>query len=690
MTAPFSSAFVASLGPSDTERPAAVSLFGLEQEFQVWDAGARLDFRDLIHDLGVPGRRLDPGDINAYRLANGLALTCDGAEAEFAIPPLPVGPGFTEQLEAWAGAGNGALDSLLPATVTLSGYSTHLSVSMPDALQGAVISLFARTFAPVFLIHGQPDGYGPYVRPRPNRIELCLDYLSGGSLRSAALLFAGGVRACLQNVIGGNAPSDLPPTLAVHLRPARGRFGVFVGRHTAFGFDPRQSGALLPLAHGGTIRAEQLSAAAQEAARSALAGIASEADFDTPDDKSGWVGDGEGTPTTLPPVSHWLGEVVHNRYRPTFTVKPVAATWDFTVFRADAQRSAFICLPRDRLCGFLQRLDAGVLDDVVQQYLEAPSSGHVLATRQQTSEPGLWDEVGNPLGLLAAEPDQTTGKYDQQTQPLPGQRSEKPEVLNPRAAKALMPDHATPLKPWRAGKPLSIETGDTWPMPGPTVTEPPAPLPPVALEHGRPYAVAIAGLIAAVIAIASIVFASGALGGGDAVSPPATATVSPTPTPPPAAETQRPSASSTPTVPVIAPATAAASPTIVSTPRPTETRPPGGGPGQETPATGVTPTPPPASPVATSTVPVAPTASPTLTRTPIATSSSTPSPTPTCVPSGPGVVDTCPSPTPSPTPTCVPSGPGVVGTCPSPTANPTSTPTPSPTPTPRRPGDAVQ
>lgn len=43
----------------------AVALVGLEHEYQLRRDGQAVDFRDLIHGLAVPGRRLDPGDTNA-------------------------------------------------------------------------------------------------------------------------------------------------------------------------------------------------------------------------------------------------------------------------------------------------------------------------------------------------------------------------------------------------------------------------------------------------------------------------------------------------------------------------------------------------------------------------------------------------------------------------------------------------
>jgi hypothetical protein len=58
---------------------------GLEHEFRVLDGPRPVDFRRVIHGLGLGQPNLDPADPNAYRLPSGSAVTCDGAEAEIAL-----------------------------------------------------------------------------------------------------------------------------------------------------------------------------------------------------------------------------------------------------------------------------------------------------------------------------------------------------------------------------------------------------------------------------------------------------------------------------------------------------------------------------------------------------------------------------------------------------------------------------
>ncbi len=84
---------------SEPDVPAGEVLVGVEHEFIVRAGTEAVDFRPLLH-AAAPEYRIDPGDPNAYRLSSALALTSDGREAEFAIPPIPLAPGFTEATDA--------------------------------------------------------------------------------------------------------------------------------------------------------------------------------------------------------------------------------------------------------------------------------------------------------------------------------------------------------------------------------------------------------------------------------------------------------------------------------------------------------------------------------------------------------------------------------------------------------------
>lgn len=127
-------------------------LLGLEHEFRVLVDGSAIDFSRLIHRLSIDGRRVDPADPNAYRGAWGGAITADGREAEIAVAPVERGPGCTTGLLARARLGRSLLRGALPPGAVLEGYSTHLSVAVPDGLAERAARIYARTFAPALML----------------------------------------------------------------------------------------------------------------------------------------------------------------------------------------------------------------------------------------------------------------------------------------------------------------------------------------------------------------------------------------------------------------------------------------------------------------------------------------------------------------------------------------------------------
>lgn len=486
----------------------------MEHEYSLSRAGERLDFRTLIHELDIAGRRLDPGDANAYRCPSGLVVTCDAEDAEVVSPPLPVQPGCAAEVARWADHGWAELRRLLPSAVAVTPFSTHVSASMPDDLVDAVGELFARTFAPaLMLMLDRADSHGVFVRPRPGRLELCGEHATGPRLGAAAVLVAGGARACA-------ATGRLPPMLAVDVRPATGRHGLFVGRHLAFGYDLYAGGrrAVLPLQSGGTTSAQAHLVAAWEAARGALGDDVGPADLAAGDAMvSGSIplgieerGADRGVPPLWPPAmpASPFGDVVEPRTRSGFEVTPVAATWDFTVFRLDRMaRKAYACVPGPQLETFLERLDAGALDDIVTNFLEDGPSGSVLFAHDQTAVPGLWDRAVVGPDLLPYE-----RPVAEVAAPISGDPAPALYVRRGKAGVALPTPATVPAQP------ISAVVGPpTAPRPGPTPepARPPAPLPPMRpSRRRRPARVAVLAILTLFIAAGAAALA-GAFGGGD-------------------------------------------------------------------------------------------------------------------------------------------------------------------------------
>ena len=126
--------------------------------------------------------------------------------------------------------------------------------------------------------------------------------------------------------------------------------------------------------------------------------------------------------------------------RPGFTLRPVAATWDFTVFEARGPaRKAYACIPRDSLPGFAAALEEGALDDAIAAYLALSTRRRVLSAARQTTSPGLYDRMGAPAKLLAPERDPQTGHQEpgepgaKRTLARPGKRNRQ-EQQAPRKA----------------------------------------------------------------------------------------------------------------------------------------------------------------------------------------------------------------------------------------------------------------
>ena len=121
-----------------------------------------------------------------------------------------------------------------------------------------------------------------------------------------------------------------------------------------------------------------------------------------------------------------------------FHPSPVAATWDFTVFAGGAARRgrAYVCVPRDNLPGFVDRLEEGALDAAIAGYLALvrPAAGSVGAT----DRPGAWTFTTGwySHGLLAPE-------HDPQNRPLRVRtamgKSTRPHALGKRHRRRRLP-----------------------------------------------------------------------------------------------------------------------------------------------------------------------------------------------------------------------------------------------------------
>ena len=447
--------------PSDVP-PGPGGLLGLELEFSVRSlGGGQVHFASLIHRLALDGTALDPGDPNAYRCSWGGVITSDGAEAEIATPPVRARPGFTARLQAWARTGEAELRRALPRGTGLDGYSAHFSAAMPARLNDRVCRLYAETFAAdLMLLMGRTESPGLLVRPRPGRTELCGEFIENEPLAAAVAFVAGSTRACAAAVRRQSGRAALPPGLDVRLARAVRRYGWYVDRG-AFGMDLHAASrqALLPRASGGTICAQSHLELAWAAARQALAEDAAASDLQAAEAMVTGalpLPAEQGRPNHAPGGQRdrdvrfpLTGGIVPDtprlcaHVRPGFTLRPVAATWDFTVFEARGPgRRAYACIPRDSLPGFAAALEEGALDDTIAAYLALTSRRRVLSASRQTTRPGLYDQMGAPAGLLAPERDPQTGKHEsgepgaKRTLARPGKRNRQEQKAPRREQEA--------------------------------------------------------------------------------------------------------------------------------------------------------------------------------------------------------------------------------------------------------------
>jgi hypothetical protein len=401
------------------------SLVGIEHEFFVLRDGVRVDFTPLLAALDLGRPYLDPADTNAHRLPSGAAVTCDGVEAEIALPPISVAPGFTLDAAHRAEWERGELSHRLGDEFELQGSSTHISINIDADIRviDAVARLYTATFAPaLMLLLDRRVSYGISVRPRPGRLEFCGEYTTGRRLRAALALAAGSVRVCVSAVLGTASPAQPPPPVAVTLDVERHRFG-YVVRRGAMGGDLYADGraALLPLSDGGFITADALLHIAWSSARAALGALGDGEDAHPAQDivdsdcalpvEEVDTHDGEDCVATAPsPLSlaPAFGRMVQPLRRPGFDMAAVMVTWDAAVLVAAhlrRRRAAFVCIPRAAMDRFLERLDSGALDVTINGYLRRRRRSDRLERHEQTTRPGLYGSLPRRRSLLAREPD---------------------------------------------------------------------------------------------------------------------------------------------------------------------------------------------------------------------------------------------------------------------------------------------
>jgi hypothetical protein len=226
---------------------------GVEHEYTVFEGDEVVDFKAIVHGLGLPGIRADPVDPHAYRCPWGGMVTADGIEAEIATPPVPLGRGAVDRVVSLASEGRSFLSAHLGPGFRLEGFSTHLNISIPGRGDARLARRYAETFAPaLMLLLDEAGSPGLLVRPRPGRLELCGEFADDDRLR-VAVAFA----------VSSTVASVRDPLRMRRLRvvarsvPSRQRFGYFLAPD-AFGAHLYRDGrgSLLQRRSGTTVTAQ--------------------------------------------------------------------------------------------------------------------------------------------------------------------------------------------------------------------------------------------------------------------------------------------------------------------------------------------------------------------------------------------------------------------------------------------------
>ena len=401
-------------GVIDALRAERDLVVGLEHEYQVFNDEVVTDFRNIIHRLDLDGRRIDPCDPDAYRCRWGGLVTADGAEAEVAIAPTTIGTGFSQLLHDRAVAARLVLAAQLPAQVRLEGYSTHLSVEVPDAVVARTAVLFARHFSfAMMLMVDRQRSPGLLVRPRPNRLELAGEYSTGFQLRAASTFATAAGLRCVRAAHSRRVAAGLPRLPNMRLVPALGRQGWYIDR-CAFGIDLYRHGRDATLHCGRRpTRAGDLLSASWADCRNELEGLIGQRDLEIVDAvvdgrlalPSESVAPDDICSSSDRDMASPFGTSVEPRSRRGFEIKAIAVSWSAVVFRIEkGSQSRVACIPRHFLASFIDALDHGHLDDAFIEILSSAPRGEPLRSAEQTDKPGVFDELTDAGAIVPDEP----------------------------------------------------------------------------------------------------------------------------------------------------------------------------------------------------------------------------------------------------------------------------------------------
>ena len=424
---------------------------GVEHEYQLWAADEQVDFRTVLPAVAGHLRCLDPGDPRARRLPSMVALTADGREAELATPPLVIDGGTPQSLDRLLAVERSRLAAATaPSVDAITGFSTHVNVSVPDAVVAEVAQLFARRCGVAAAMIGEPaSSAGLFVRARRGRLEVGGEYAEGDDLVASLTFVLAAVAAlCLDR----DPPSWPEPEIVA----SREKFGWFLPPTGSLGQVLRE-GRRTRL--DGTADAGLLLARTWAWARPACLSLGLDP---TPVDSLV-----AGAPLRLESVraaglcsvdhpTHLAGDVPTRTAPRSIAGGPVAEsvwlTWQHAVWGVfDGDRALYAVVGAGQEAEFLARLDAGDFDAAVRRELGRDHGRRRLMVHAQLTGPTWWHDV-RPGALVPAER---------------GPDGSLPAVSYRRAARRTGPPSAW-QRPRRADLPAG---GHPWPLQRPEVLD---------------------------------------------------------------------------------------------------------------------------------------------------------------------------------------------------------------------------
>jgi hypothetical protein len=231
-------------------------------------------------------------------------------------------------------------------------------------------TLVVRHLSPaLMLLLDRRSSPGLLVRPRPGRLEVCGEYVTGSALRQVLAVVVAAGELCAEAAGSRPARALLPPRLSLRTERAAVRYGSYVDRR-AFGPDLYADGRSAVLrVRGGRITAGEHLALVVELLGGRLRELLAHddltalhavvaGDLPLPLESDGPVEDDARCPTD--PLD--LGP---RRVGPV-DVEVVSATWWTYVLRlSGGARTRWLTVPAPWVRSMLDSLDSGALDDEV-------------------------------------------------------------------------------------------------------------------------------------------------------------------------------------------------------------------------------------------------------------------------------------------------------------------------------------